>query len=149
MNDITPPSQDDQQHIIHGAESMLGNLMSCVIDLAKALPTSWQQLSQAQQEMWLSQVDIKCKQAIEECVAIIATRDAQQIPATVDSVTFKKGVKVSLKMPNTTPGAHLVADYTGEAVFIVVADMSDLITDHHKPSAAKDQPDLALNQATH
>ena len=125
---------------------MLGDLMSCVIDLAKALPTPWEKLSETQQEMWLSQVDQRCQQAIQECVAIIATRDAQRIAATVDSVTFKKSVKVSLKMPHTTPGAHLVADYAGEAVFIVVTDTADLTSGHHKPAPDRDQPEIPLNQ---
>lgn len=127
---------------IHGAKSMLGDLMSIVLDLAKALPKPWQQLSQAEQAMWISKVDMRCKDAIEECVAIIATRNAQRIAATVDSVTFKKAVKVTLKMPHTTPGAHLVADYAGEAVLIVVADQAELLSEHHKPAATPDQPEL-------
>lgn len=135
--------QQEQPHLIHGAESMLGDLMSCVLDLAKALPKPWQALTEADQAMWLSKVDMRCKQAIEECVAIIATRNAQRIAATVDSVTFKKAVKVTLKMPHTTAGAHLVADYAGEAVYIVVADQADLTSDHHKPIATPQQPALA------
>jgi hypothetical protein len=140
MTDTAP--QQDQQHIIHGAESMLGDLMSIVLDLAKALPKPWQALTEADQVMWISKVDMRCKKAIEECVAIIATRNAQRIAATVDSVTFKKAVKVTLKMPHTTPGAHLVADYAGEAVLIVVADQAELTGEHHKPTATPQQPAL-------
>lgn len=124
---------------------MLGDLMSCVIDLAKALPTTWQKLSQEQQELYLSQVDAKCKQAIEECVAIIASRDSKPIPATVDSVTFKNGVKVSLKMAQATHGAHLVADSTGQSVLITVTDTSELTSDHHKPAADPNQPALPIS----
>ncbi len=138
MSETETPSK----HLIHGATSMTGDLMSMVVDMAKALPKPWQQMNQADQEMWLEKVDLRVTDAVEKCVNIIASRDSEPFPAIVDSVTFKSGVKISLKMEKASEGAHLVADHTGASVLLTVVDTSDLTSDNHKPSADKDQPEL-------
>lgn len=135
-------NQESVEHLIHGATSMTGDLMSMILDMAKALPKPWQQMSEVDQEMWLEKVDIRVTAAVEKCVNIIASRDAAPFPAVVDSVTFKSGVKISLKMDKASEGAHQVADHTGHSVLITVVETADLVSDNHKPTADKDQPQI-------
>lgn len=140
-------SQEQPEHLITAASTMLGDLMNCVINLAKALPKPWEQLSESQQERWLESVDWQCQEAVKECVNIISGRGMTVVPAVVESVTFKDGVKVVLKLMSRSEGAHAVADAEGEVVSITLADATELVSDNGKPKADPTQPGLELAES--
>lgn len=144
---INEPDQDQPEHLITAASTMLGDLMNCVINLAKALPKPWEQLSEIQQDTWLQSVDWQCQEAVKECVSIISSRGSLVVPAIVDSVTFKDGVKVVLKVLSNSEGAHAIADAEGEVVNITIADTSELVSDKGKPKADPTQPGLGLAES--
>lgn len=144
MSEEAKTFPDLENHVVTAANTMLGDLMNCVVDLAKAMPTTWQEMSEAKQDEWLALVDRQCSRAIRDCVHIIATRGSVSVPAVVDSVTFKDGVKVVLKMAGTGEGAHMVADHQNGTVMICMADYEELTSDNDKPKADPDQSPLAL-----
>ncbi len=143
MSNASPPPE----HIILASETMLGDLMTCVIELAKALPEPWQQLSETAQKNWISSVELQCESAITEAINIIASRGAVHTSATVDSVTFKNGgVKASLKIAHATEGAHQVADSAGQAVLITICDNQEFLGSGNKPEADPDQTEINLQE---
>jgi hypothetical protein len=72
----------------------------------------------------------------------VATDDRTRFTASVESVTFKDGVKAVLTMPNTQ-ASHELADTAGGRVYVVIEDPSRYTLDSSAtPKSDPDQPDL-------
>lgn len=125
------------------AETMLGDLMKLVVDELKAAPVVWQQMSEDQQDDAISRIRTRCAAAITSAVSIISTRGFEAVSATVDSVTFKDGVKAVLKLPFASQGAHQLADSEGGIVQVVFASIDEFCSLATAPKPGPDQADLA------
>lgn len=125
--------------------TMLGALMHCVVEQCKALPKSWQQLSEAEQRDYLARVEAQCRSAVRQAVHILVAQDRVVIPATVNKVVFKDGVSAEVKLSPGAPGRHDLADAEGEIVHILIIDNTALNSDQGKPKPEKDQRDLPLD----
>lgn len=125
--------------------TMLGDLMHVVLDCAKALPKPWQQLSEHEQDTWLRSIDKQCKSAIAQCVTLVAGGNHIAMPATLDSVTFKGGVKASLTIDKHSQNRIDLADAAGKIVQLVIFDPAELTGEKGKPAATKDQKSLPLD----
>lgn len=137
-----PPSTDP---IVKSTETMLGDLMHVVIDLAKQLPKPWQQLSESDQRTWLGTVQLKCEDTIGEAIRLLASKDWPSTTATVDTVTFKPGgVKAALKIAHATQGAHEIADCAGQQVLIIICDPEEFTGGDGKPEAEPDQKPIPM-----
>jgi len=133
----------DKSTVEIAEETLLGDLMNMTLDLAKALPEPWQKLSEQKQGEWLDSARRQCLAAARQTVSIIAAGGHITVPCTVDSVTFKDGVKVVLKVVNSrSQGAHDIADNEGEIVAVVIADESLADSDGDAPAPDRDQPDM-------
>lgn len=138
----TTPTIDINMNL---SENMLGDLMHCIIDLAKALPKPWQQLTESQQRAWLSTVQVQCQQAIENAITLLASKDWPATTATVDTVTFKPGgVKAALKIAHATQHAHQIADCAGQQVLIIICDPEEFTSGAGKPEPEPDQKSIQM-----
>ncbi|WP_422491664.1 DNA translocase FtsK [Endozoicomonas sp. ALE010] len=133
----------DNEVMILSASTLLGDLMSLVLDELKAMPDVWQKLPQLQQEEVLFRIKQRCTSAVAQAVRLMASGDRVTLTAAVDTVTFKDGVKAVLKMPGNTPGRHDLADAEGETVLIVIPDTAAYMGGE-LPEADLDQPTLAF-----
>lgn len=154
MSDTTPDQappqwEDAPHHVVHAATTMLGDLMHCVVDLAHALPKPWQQLGEGEQQVWLNSVEAQLTKAVHDCVRIVASRGSTTVPATVESMTFKNGAKVILKLVSLTDGhhqgAHEIADAIGQVVAITLSETAELTNGEGKPKADPDQKPLGID----
>ena len=71
------------------AETMLGDLMHTVIDMAKALQKPWQQLGEREQQDWLDSIEKQCETAAKRVVEIIASGGRTTVVATLKSVSLR------------------------------------------------------------
>ena len=126
---------------------MQGDLMRSVIDLAKALPKPWEQLTEAQQRDWLNTVALQCEDTIRSAITLLASKDWPATNATVDTVTFKPGgVKAALKIAHATQGAHEIADCAGQQVLIIICDPDEFTGDKGKPQPEPDQKVIPISE---
>ncbi|UYM14278.1 hypothetical protein [Endozoicomonas euniceicola] len=143
LEDVFVPEKSDER--IQLTEStLLGDLMGLVTDELKALPDVWQKLPEHQQQEVIFRIKQRCMNAVAQAVRIMATGDRVSLLATVDTVTFKDGVKAVLKMPGNSPGRHDLADAEGETVMIVIPD-TDAYMGGEEPEADPDQPAFDLD----
>ena len=126
------------------AETLKGDLMSCVIELAKALPKSWQELSDSDQDSWLSSVDSQIESAITQTVAIIATDGRVCVEGQLKQVVVKDETKAEIIIPRRSPHLLDLADAQGNIVRLVIANDNQFTSDEGKPEADPDQPQLDL-----
>lgn len=123
-------------------ETMLGDLMGLVVDELKAAPGAWHEMSEDEQRMALDRIERRCTAAAHDCARMIAAENRPAIPATVESVAFKNGVKAVLTLA-AGPGAHLLADSTASGVLLVFP-ASDGAMGGVRPEPDPQQPSLDL-----
>ncbi|MEO7917718.1 MAG: hypothetical protein ABIR16_08755 [Dokdonella sp.] len=104
------------------AETMLGDLVSLVLDEIRAAPDVWPRLGQQEQDDVIDRVKRRCGEAVEDCVRIIATQGFSRIRATVESVAIKDGIKAVVTLSKHDPNRHELADAQGSSVYLVLAD---------------------------
>jgi hypothetical protein len=132
--------------VIEAANVMLGTMMQSMIDMAKGMPDVWQKMGQDDQDVWIQHCDARCRDIVRSGVAILATGNHESIPAVVEQVVFKDGVKVVLKINGNREGAHAIADCEGNTVAVIVADSDEYLTSEGRPESDEDQGSLQLNE---
>lgn len=125
-------------------ETLLGDLMQLVIDELKAAPDVWQKLSEHKQDALIHRVEQRTREAVRQVVEMIASNGRTAIPATLEQVTVKDGIKGVITVSKTDPSRHDLTDAVGRAVMIVVADPSEFNGGAGAVQADKDQPELPL-----
>lgn len=131
--------------VLVGEVTMLGDLMNIVVEQLKVLPKPWESLSEDGQRAFLDRIELQCAEAIRQAVRIISSRGMTNVPATVDSVTFKDGVKAVLKLVSLTDGAIELAKAEGHIVSIIIPEADHLAeSTAGKPEAEPDQRAMKL-----
>ncbi len=116
LNDI-----EEDETVSVSREFLLGDLIKAVTRRFKTLVTPFPLMSEREQQVLLGYVAEDARHAVKEAIRIINSDNKIHFMAEVESVTFKDGVKATLKMINT-PESHALADKAGGVVMIVIAD---------------------------
>lgn len=117
------------------AETMHGDLMALVLDELRAAPDVWQKLGEDEQQQVIDRVRSRTRDAIDECVRLIATQGFTRIRAKVDSITVKDGIKAVVTLSQHDAARHDLIDAQGSSVYIVLADPDAFAggAEAHKP----------------
>jgi hypothetical protein len=118
------------------------NLLKALITQVEKLPKPWQQLSQSEQERVIFHLREGVESSVRAVVKTIASGNFMNIPASVDSVTFKDGVKAVLKLAKGSDSTHMLADAQGGQVLIVIASPGEYIEGIENVKAKADQSEL-------
>lgn len=102
-------------------EFMLGEIMAAAMKQLRSIDKPWLRLSEQKQKDVIDEVRDDVAFAVRNAVEIIATDDRTRFVASVESVTFKDGVKAVMTMANTE-ASHELADTAGGRVYIVIED---------------------------
>lgn len=124
-------------------QTMLGDLMKCVIEQVKVLPKPWDALSENEQREYLDRVDLQVADAVRQAIQIISSQGHNMVPAKVDSVTYKDGCKVVLKALGGIEHTIHLAEAEGQIVNVIIP-AGELMNDSGKPEADPDQRGLDL-----
>lgn len=126
------------------APTMLGDLMAIVVDEIKAAPDVWQKLSEHKQDALIHRVEQRVREAVRQCVELIAANGRVAIPGAIESVQVKDALKAVVIVAKSDPHRHELIDATKKAVMIVIADPTDYSGGAGDVKADKDQPELPL-----
>jgi hypothetical protein len=118
------------------------NLLKTLITQIEKLPKPWLQLSQSEQERVIFHLREGVESSVRTVVKTIASGNFMNIPASVDSVTFKDGVKAVLKLAKGSDSTHMLADAQGGQVLIVIASPGEYIEGIENVKAKADQSEL-------
>jgi len=119
---MTDEPKDDT--VILAADTMLGDLVSLMIEEIRAIPDVWQKLSEFQQEEVIERVTRRVGSNVREAVKMIASDGREVITAELEQITAKDGIKAVCTLVKHDPNRHALLDSVGKAVLIVVADPS-------------------------
>jgi len=125
-------------------EELAGKLKAMCVGLLESFKTPWNMTSEKNQEIALNKMEEVIKQAVRQAVMVIATDRAPSLAGTVESVTFKDGIKAVLTLDKHAEGRHNLADAEGTTVLIVMANPEQFTGGMEKVGAAPDQHGLPL-----
>ena len=115
-------------------------LEALLLELKMQSPRFAKQNEAAQGEV-IDRLRGQVDEAVREAVAAIAADKCESARVTIESVTFKDGVKVVLTGVPTS-GMHAVADEVGAQALLVLCDPEAFVGDLNTVKPAKDQRDL-------
>lgn len=123
-------------------ESAGVTLLDALINEIRQLPKPWQQTSEAEQQVVIDRLRRSVENAVRSLVGTIAAARFARIPATIDSVTFKDGVKAVLKLSKGYSGTYELAENTGGQALVVLASHQQFVDGIERIKADADQPDM-------
>jgi hypothetical protein len=108
------------------------------------MKTPFGMMTEKNQEITLNKLREVIEQAVRRAVIVIATDRTPSLAGTVESVTFKDGIKAVLTLDKHAEGRHNLADAEGTTVLIVMANPEQFTGGMEKVDAAPDQHGLPL-----
>jgi len=100
---------------------LLGDLIRVFMTEFKSMPpVSFGMLPEAEQKKIIDRVTQALTEAVRETVQIIAATGRPAVQADIESVLFKDGIKVVLKMSKHMADRHHIADAEGQGVMLVL-----------------------------
>lgn len=127
------------------AEALIGkHLKELILQELKVLQDPWDKTPEKRQDEALARIDMAVKSMIRAAIIALAGKGYDAVSAVVDSVTFKDGVKTTLKTHLATEATHALADAQGESVVVVIADPDDFFGGMDEVKSDPDQPDMPL-----
>lgn len=140
MADISKPTEDA---INIGKKFLLGDLIRFCVDEMKKLPMGWAVLPEKQQKEVIDRLAESCEKAVTQVVELIAANDRPHVICSLESVTFKDGVKMQLEISKMAANRHELADAQGSMVVLVIPRVSDHLQGD-RPKPMPDQPGLSV-----
>jgi len=129
------------------AETMAGDLLAACVDELRLLPKPWPALPEVEQAEIIERLRNRVSHNVREAVNAIAADGRVTIVAELESITFKDGGKVALKIARTTAGKHDLIDAVGQSVLIVIANPEEFMGGLGEVKADSDQRALDLEKA--
>lgn len=127
-------------------ETMLGDLMKCLVEQIKVCPKSWQQMSEQEQQEALDRMELQVSDAVRQVVNIVLSENKIAVVAKIESVTYKDGCKVVLKALGEIANTIHLAEAEGQIVNIIIPQTDDMLNGDGKPKAEPDQRGLELGE---
>lgn len=126
-------------------EELAGKLLALCVGQLEKLRNPWNMTSEANQQIALNAMRDAVEKAVREAVLVIATDRHPHLKATVESVTFKDGIKAVLTVDRSNAMRHDLADAEGGTIIVTIVHPETYSTGAEKVSAMPDQPALALD----
>ena len=130
-------------------ETMGRDLLEALVAEIRLMPDVWQKLGQEAQDDVIERLGNRVRDLTRQAVGLIVSTERTVLAATVDSVTFKDGIKATLKIAKTARGRHDLADQEGADVVLVIADPGEYFQGMVEIRGEDDQLPLSgVDQAT-
>lgn len=147
MNEQDEHIQDATPAFVEiAAQTMLGDLVTLVIDEMKAAPDVWQKLSERQQDDVIYRARCRCEDAVRQAVHFIYSEGRTVITADLEQLTAKDGIKAVLTLNRHDENRHELLDSVGKPVLVIVGDASEF-TGGQIPKPDPQQPELLIADA--
>lgn len=124
------------------SESAGTTLLKALLNEIRQLPKPWEETPEREQEVVIDRLRRAIDSSVRSLVRVIAGGSFPHIPATVESVAFKDGVKAVLTLSKGHDGTHALADATGGQAMVVLANAQEFLEGMERIQAENDQRDM-------
>ncbi len=130
------------EHVFESAELVARDLLDALVLEIKLLQRPWDALPQAEQDELIERLRRRTIDNVRKALSLIVSDERPVLPATVESVTFKDGIKATLKLSKYAGARHDLADKEGKDVIIVIVDPAEYLQGVHDIKGDPDQTEL-------
>lgn len=128
-------------------DRIAADLLNALLQEIRLMPKPWEQIGEDEQGETIDRLRKRVCESVRDAVYAISSDQRVTVRATVESVTFKDGIKVVVTMGKHMEGRHDIADATGQDVLMVLADPSAYMVGVHDIKPDPDQNELNLEAA--
>lgn len=118
-------------------------LQSLVLEI-KLLQRPWDALPQAEQDEMIERLRKQVLDNVRQALGLIVADERAVMPATVESVTFKDGIKAVLKISKHAAARHDLADHEGQDLIIVMVDPANYMAGVHDVRGDPNQQEIGV-----
>lgn len=124
------------------SESAGTALLKALLNEIQQMPKPWEETPEREQAVVIDRLRRAVDSSVRGLVRVIAGGSFPHIPATVESVAFKDGVKAVLTLSKGQDGTHALADATGGQAMVVLASPQEFLEGMERVQAENDQADM-------
>lgn len=129
------------------SETLTGDVRDALLAQIRTLQKPYARCSQEEQREIIDHAAKVAANLVEQAVLIIAGHGRNVIPAVLESIGVKDGIKAVIKCANVQSSLLELGDSVQKAVFIVVADKSQFTGEQSAPQPESDQKIMPLHLA--
>lgn len=137
---MSTPSEQEALKAV-SEKFLFGDLLKFMVTEIRQLSVPWGALPEKDQQKIIDRMTERTENTVREVVKIISGKARPTVQASIESVLFKDGVKVTLTFPRSQGDRHAIADASGGEVLLVLPDYESVLGGD-APKADKDQPAL-------
>lgn len=104
------------------AATMGHDLVAALLSELRGMPDHWSKLNSDLQQKIIERLKDKTREAIDKAVVLLMRADFQAVPAKLEFVSRKDGIKAGLTVNADAVCRHALFDAAGAQVLIVIAD---------------------------
>lgn len=123
-------------------KTLRGDLRDLVLGAFKARPKPWKEMSELDQKQMAHDIDVFARETIDAIARVIAGEGATTVPATLEAINIKDGMKLTLKAVANHANLDALADQVGSEVIVVKPVNKVAQGEKAKPKIDKDQTSL-------
>lgn len=124
------------------AETLGHDLMAALLGELRTMPDHWMRMNEENQQKAIARLRDKVKTMVHETAGILMRGEFPAVAATLDAITIKDGVKITLAMDASQQGRHALYDTAGKKVLVVLADSERWLERMDEIKAKADQLQL-------
>lgn len=117
---------------------LYGDLRDWLLGQIKGLPKPWAKLNETEQRRIIEGASQIARDTVMKAVEIVAAGGRQVIPASLDAITVKDGIKATLTVGRHDEMRHELIDSQGARVLLLIAEARPYL---HAEKPAKPDPD--------
>jgi len=105
-----------------GAGTMAHDLVAAMLAELRGMPDHWSRLNNDLQQKIIERLKEKTRDAVNSAVTILMRSEFQAVPAKLDSIHRKDGIRANITVNGDAVCRHALFDAAGAQVLVVIAD---------------------------
>lgn len=122
MTETAAPRDQAQDTIAIGASTMGHDLLAALLAELRTMPDHWSRISADLQQKIIERLSTKTRDAVDKCVTLLMRSEFQAVPAKLEFVNRKGGIRAGITVNGDALCRHALFDAAGGNVLVVIAD---------------------------
>lgn len=140
---VTPPPADNSEHTIALSAATMGHdLCAALLAELRTMPEHWPKLNEQMQQKIIERLKTKVSEAVLKAQHMLTTSEFQAVPATLEYVNRKDGIRAGLTVASDALCRHALFDASGGKVLVVIVDPERWLHRMDQLKATGNQADL-------
>ena len=118
----TAPRDSAKDTIAISAATMGHDLVAAMLSELRGMPEHWAKLNAELQQKIIERLKEKTREAVDKAVTLLMRADFQAVPAKLNFVNRKDGIRAGITVNGDAVCRHALFDAAGGQVLVVIAD---------------------------